>query len=224
MEITADFSRSRDTSRNALIEQNTRLVPYALNPLLARYPNLNEADRQDVLSAGYLSLCRAADLYEPNANAAFSTFAHHVIVWAGRTALARHIGNPKARKHGFSVVSLETLVSLGASPENFVPLSDLLADHATPEPFTVLLRKDGETRTREALWEWARRHLTKPQAQAVWLYYGEAKTSAEIAGLLGTSRQDVTNLLKNALARLQRAGFKNAAAGRWPHGFAAETR
>jgi RNA polymerase sigma-70 factor (ECF subfamily) len=89
-----------------------------------------------------------------------------------------------------------------------------LADH--DDPAELLARQED----RQSLWELARRHLPKPQFQALWLKYAEEMNVADIAQVLRKTQTHVKVLLFRARQALGRE-LKAAQGSGVPRGGAA---
>ncbi len=187
----------RPLSQTALIEQNAALVPFTLGPLLRRAGVLSDADKDDVLGAGYLALCRAAQTYKQGRGGAFSTWACACIRNAGLDALKR-CETYRARKEGYAVASLDAPLVGGAE---LSPLVDLLADETAGAGFAAVLARAN----RRALWAWALPLLTAKQGRALWLFAGEGLSYEDAAGVLGIQPQTVKTTVYAATMKLRAA-------------------
>lgn len=73
--------------RNKLIEDNLKLVPYVVHKHFKGYISISEEKRDDLISEGYIYLCKAADRYDTNLGYTFSTYAVRYI-WG---SLSRYV-------------------------------------------------------------------------------------------------------------------------------------
>lgn len=70
--------------------------------------------------------------------------------------------------------------------------------------FSVSRYSDGNRRRREIMRRVIAGELTEKQRQCVFLYYGEGRTTAEIAEKMGTTKGSVSKLLKRARDRIRK--------------------
>lgn len=145
--------------------------------------------REDLLQEGYLGLLRAAERYDPDRGAKFSTYAG----WWIHQRMARAqvdkpymvrvpIGNLRARRNRRRVVSLH------AEGHDGHTLGDVLA-----APADAMLHLE----TDELL-----ARLPEREALVLRLRYLEGHTLQEVAKVFGRSRERIRQLEKRALERL----------------------
>lgn len=65
-----------DDEGRRLVEENLRLVPYAI----ARRFGSAAASNEDVISMGYVGLCQAAATFDPRKDTKFATYAYRCII------------------------------------------------------------------------------------------------------------------------------------------------
>lgn len=75
---TAAMKFSTEREREAFIMRHMPLVKHIAKKLVRTHPNLNRV-LDDIISAGYLALVRAADGFDEQATTKFSTYAGHAI-------------------------------------------------------------------------------------------------------------------------------------------------
>lgn len=192
-------TRRRSLSHTALIEQNAALVPFTLGPLLRRAGGLSAADNDDVLAAGYLGLCRAAQTYQAGRGVPFASFACPCIRNAGIDALER-CGNYRARKEGYAVASLDAPLGEGAE---LAPLVDQIADETAGAGFAAVLARAN----RRAVWGWALPLLTDRQGRILWLVAGEGRSCEDVAAVLGVQQATVKATVHTATRKLRAAAL-----------------
>jgi len=215
-----------NATRDALLRENLSLVHHVARKLARRLAD--DADVDELVSAGTLGLMSAAESFDPGRGLAFSTFAVPRIRGAMLDELRRQDHVPrsvrrKTRSMGQARESLmhalgvdcTTLFRWTADVENAVHLpldghsrasrderltrAELLgSDDELPDE--RLAREDEIAALRDAMLA-----LDDQERTVLALYYFEELRSREIGELLGVSESRVSQLRARALSRLRGA-------------------
>ena len=114
-----------DAEQQRLVEDNLRLVRY----IVARYFASSDLEKEDIVSEGYLALCRAAGKYKPESGTTFLTYAFRCIM----NAIYNAHSSPKSRTwslNGQCVSSLNDCVA-NDNVEDGIELIDMIKDQKT---------------------------------------------------------------------------------------------
>jgi RNA polymerase sigma-B factor len=176
--------------RNRLVEENLGLVRAAVRSLSPRSQDLAD----ELFQVGSLALVESAARFDPSRGNRFSSFAYPWI-------RGRMLSFLRSKRRGFpaEIVSLESqLTDAEGDAQN---LHDITPDTKAENPETAAFQRIEAERVRQCLGV-----LTERQRKVVRMRFGidcEPRSVAEIAAVLGVSRQSVNETLNGALRRLR---------------------
>lgn len=191
---------SEERRRAALVESHLHLLDLAADHWQRKFPGL---DRDDLHSAAYLGLRRAAEKYEPERGAAFSTCAW----WWLRAAIQEELPALLA-EHGVRLPRHPTAprphvasmdASIGDSDE---PRSGRIADEEAADPFEAACRDEDAARVRTALGQLRFERDRRVIRLRFGIGGGEPMTLRAIGAELGVSVERARQLETRALREL----------------------
>ncbi|MFO0891531.1 MAG: sigma-70 family RNA polymerase sigma factor [Isosphaeraceae bacterium] len=174
----------------------THYLPLARS-LARRMTTYHPEWRDEFQSAAFLALVEAAQLYEPERNVDFSTYARHRIWGAVRDTRRQLMRNGSPGSE--------------SAPRTVIRMSDVLERHGrvvTAEPDEPV---GTELETHETVAAWINR-LPRAQAQALRLIYIDGRTQEQAAEAVGCSKASISRLHHEGLSWL-RHGY--ATGRRW---------
>jgi RNA polymerase sporulation-specific sigma factor len=181
-----------------LVRENTGLIRSIVAKTVRSYPNLPGGyDRDDLESLGYIGLIQAAQTYDPERGAQFSTYAYRCIENQISSALAR------ARNRQVDCISLSLLIG----EDEDTPMEDQIFQKSS-EYQDQALKLDAQTTvidqaSREVLEE-AIARLPAPHDAIIRQMYFDGQSLTEVARALRLSPQRVQFLHSRALRMLRR--------------------
>jgi RNA polymerase sigma factor (sigma-70 family) len=192
--ITADDALVR--AHEGLVQQCVNNHQYLLSPYL---------EREDLVSACYLALLRAARLWNPEYNVKFSTYA--VTAMHNACIQARQRAMPSGFRGRFAAAEFPQVYSLDqhARDEDGEDLESLLM--APDDPAGQALQRVSQSEVRQLVRAVLAAHPTELRVieLAFGLVDGVEWRGRDIARHLRLSRTAVSSALHRALARLRRS-------------------
>ena len=195
-----DTNRRSIAARDALILANVRLVGHLYKRLAARYHSVRKLSMDEACQVGYLSLIRAAELWDDKFGVGFGAYAGRGIVRAIKDAADRnthvHIhrsanGENDWDMHSRLSLRARSLVTIDAMPYQEQPREDdtQLADAIAGEERRTLWR---------AMWQ-----LPRKERELLRLIFFEGLTMMEISRTRSRCRENIRQIKQRALRRLK---------------------
>lgn len=195
---------ARSTGPEALIARWRHLPGLTARRYASHLPRALDYD--DLVSAGNIGLCKAAESFDPSRGAKFVTFAIAKIRGAmleefRQWDLIPRSAREKHKRDGAplpTVVSLETsvLCTLGATGD--ARFADVIQDEAEG-PETLAMRADAHSVLRQAV-----ERLPDRERDLMRRYYDGNQTFRQIAEAFGISESRVYQVHQQAVRRLRR--------------------
>jgi RNA polymerase sigma factor (sigma-70 family) len=187
-------SETREAEVSRLVQDNRRLVDFAVNRYLKRY-HIEGIEREDLVSWGLMGLVHAARAWDASRGLAFSTLA----VTAIERMIRRGVRSEWRAREAHATLGLDALLSDtaedGASGERH--LDQLEAEGESVEE--QIVRLEIRLMLRQALAE-----LSPEQQWVVRQRFYHHRTLQEVATEAGTTRQAIHLREQNILRALRR--------------------
>jgi RNA polymerase sigma factor (sigma-70 family) len=218
------FAITWQTERNAFVEAHVGLVKFVVR----RRGSIAGIAREDLIQEGFLAVCRAAERYDPDRGARFSSYAVPVI----RHALAQYVrrmgpglGAPppvpaagtasSSPTNGTGRRRILAAVSLDAPLDDGGTLADRIADTERPGPDLAAALVLDRERLRSAL-----RKLPVEAEEIVALHWGldgaAPRSVHTVASYVGRTPAEVAATIRGALGVLRDLVTRPSLTGRGP--------
>jgi RNA polymerase sigma factor (sigma-70 family) len=190
--------------RNKLAEANIRFVHFIVRDLQARNNYIAHVDYDDAVQYGMLGLLRAAELFEPERNLSFRTYA---AIWI-RQAIQQHLPDQYPIRVPIKTFTCNVHEDLSRFLE---PIDADMSDDGSNTPADWWCRvADRRDMDNEEECERLMEVLTPHERRIVRSRYMRQQSTKQISERYGVSRQCVDEWLRKAILKMRLIAIANS--------------